>query len=282
MKTSTISKLAKLIPALALNLVLGLILTTGLSGKVSAVAAGITHVSGPNDGDSTTMSLAGDYSTIVFNSWQLDASTFPDACTLDDVDSITATSVYSKSGDPIINPAGDGGGIFIGQANSSLNVWGNISLPQGHIMPSPYIGLVARDYTDLGGQDLDLGPLNVGGTWSSATPPPSDLVIMVVADANNTGGVDNVPGAIVTVTKPVVDVGFKSSEHCLPPTNPTEPETTVNAETPNGGADTPAQSAKINRPTLAETGQSQILSLSLVLLSLMGSLLIRNYSKNKL
>ena len=41
MKTSAISKLAKLIPALALSLVLGLILTTGLGGRVSAASVNL-------------------------------------------------------------------------------------------------------------------------------------------------------------------------------------------------------------------------------------------------
>jgi hypothetical protein len=219
----------------------------GLFGS-SAVAAnvGLVHVSGPNDGDTTSTSISGDGNTNVLNAWQLDVSTFPPACTLSDVNSMTVTSSYSKSQSPSseINPSQDGGFIFVGESSGgSWTPWGTISSPSGEIMGSPYTGGISRDYTIWGGATVTTIPISIGGIWSSSVAPTANFVIAVMTDTTNTGYDHNISGATVTISKPVVNIDFSSCvETNTVPTITPPSSTTIPSATASGSTVVPGSS----------------------------------------
>jgi hypothetical protein len=231
-------------PLLTLSLVLGVVGLFG--GSVSAVSVGLIHASGPNDGDTTSTSVGGNANTNILNTWQLDASTFPSACTLSDVRSMTVISNYSKSQSPSpeINPYQDGGFIFIGESSGGpIAPWGTISSPSGDIMGAPYTGGISRDYTIWGGAAVTTVPMSIGGAWSSSVAPTANFVIAVMTDSTNTGSDHNISGATVTISKPVVDIDFSS---CAPtnttPTITSPSATTIPSTTTSGSTVVPGSS----------------------------------------
>ena len=233
MKTSISSKLFKLIPALALSLVLGLILTTGLSGKVSAVSANIsfsttktaqfssiTGAKPGNGGVTRSDYIDGGLDDDVANVFEIDI----DPQCLQYVVSVSIYATYNKSAN--LYHQEDGASIMLGDS-SIPTPWGTTSNEQGHFYYMP--GIVAADLTNLGGS---YSPSNdgdqLGAVWSDVSPP-SVLDIMILADANRDRGPS---GEYSSVTVPSVDITYAagagaSCANNQPPTPSTDTSTTT-------------------------------------------------------